>query len=73
MRTLAPLIDKVMTANEGVYIKSHPMGAENKPNIEIHLTVAVKEEEAPMEMLKRAMFQLASLVEENGGKAFFRR
>ncbi len=66
---LAPLIDKVMTANEGVYIKSHPLGAENRPQIEIHMTVAAKKEEAPMEMLKRATLQLASLVDENGGKA----
>ncbi len=39
---LAPLIDKVMAANRGVYIKSHPMGAENKPHIEIHLTISGK-------------------------------
>jgi len=66
---LAPLIDKVMAANAGVYIKSHPMGAENTPHIEIHLTVAAKEEEKPGEMLEKAMWELASLVEENGGKA----
>ena len=58
-----------MVANEGVYIKSHPMGAENKPHIEIHLTVAAKEEEKPMEMLTKARQELAILVEENGGKA----
>jgi molybdenum cofactor synthesis domain-containing protein len=66
---LAPLIDKVMSANKGVYIKSHPMGAENKPHIEIHLTVAAKAEEKPMEMLKKAIRQLSILVEQNGGKA----
>ena len=44
---LAPLIDKVMSANEGVYIKSHPMGAENEPHIEIHLTTAAKKKEKP--------------------------
>ena len=70
---LAPLIDKVMIANKGVYIKSHPMGAENKPHIEIHLTVAAKEEEKPMEMLTKARKELASLVEENGGKASFEK
>ena len=37
---LAPLIDKVMSENKGVYIKSHPMGVENKPHIEIHLTIS---------------------------------
>ena len=66
---LAPLIDKVMSANKGVYIKSHPMGAENKPHIEIHLTIAAKAEEKPMKMLEKAMRQLSILVEENGGKA----
>jgi molybdenum cofactor synthesis domain-containing protein len=70
---LAPLIDKVMVANKGVYIKSHPMGAENKPHIEIHLTVAAKEEEKPMEMLEKAMCHLASLVEEHGGKSVFEK
>jgi len=66
---LAPLIDVVMAANVGVYIKSHPLGAENKPHIEIHLTTAGKHEDKPEEMLTKAMRQLASLVEENGGKA----
>ena len=65
---LAPLIDKVMAANVGVYIKSHPLGAENKPHIEIHLTTAAKNEDKPEEMLTKAMRQLASLVKENGGK-----
>ena len=67
--SLAPLIDKVMTANEGVYIKSHPMGAENKPHIEIHITASAKEEEKPMETIMKAMKQLAVLVEQNGGVA----
>ena len=67
--SLAPLIDKVMSANKGVYIKSHPMGTENKPHIEIHLTTSAKAEEKPMEMLEKAMRELAVLVEENGGKA----
>src|SRR5208283_621337 len=65
---LAPLIDKVMSANKGVYIKSHPRGVENKPHIEIHLTVAAKAEEKPMEMLEKAIKQLSILVEANGGK-----
>jgi molybdopterin-biosynthesis enzyme MoeA-like protein len=66
---LSPLIDKVMSVNKGVYIKSHPMGVENKPHIEIHLTIAAKGEEKPMKMLEKAMKQLSNLVEENGGKA----
>jgi molybdenum cofactor synthesis domain-containing protein len=66
---LAPLIDEVMSANRGVYIKSHPMGAENKPHIEIHLTVTAKDKEKPAEKLLKAMRELARLVEANGGEA----
>jgi molybdopterin-biosynthesis enzyme MoeA-like protein len=66
---LAPLIDKVMSANKGVYIKSHPMGAENKPHIEIHLTASAKDEEKPMETIMKAVKKLAVLVEQNGGLA----
>jgi nicotinamide-nucleotide amidase len=66
---LAPLIDKVMSGNVGVYIKSHPLGVENKPHIEIHLTVTAKNKEKPAEKLLKAVRQLAILVEANGGKA----
>jgi molybdenum cofactor synthesis domain-containing protein len=65
---LAPLIDKVMNDNKGVYIKSHPMGVENKPHIEIHLTASAKKEEKPMELILKAMKQLDVLIEQNGGK-----
>jgi molybdenum cofactor synthesis domain-containing protein len=68
--SLAPLIDRVMIANKGVYIKSHPMRAENnKSYIEAHLTVAAKAADKPMEILEKAMKELAGLVEDNGGKA----
>ncbi|HYA77511.1 MAG TPA: molybdopterin-binding protein [Verrucomicrobiae bacterium] len=66
---LAPLIDKVMSANKGVYVKSHPMGKEKKPRIEIHLTLTAKQEEKPAEKLLKVMRELASLVEANGGEA----
>ena len=66
---LAPLIDKVISDNKGVYIKSHPMGAENKPHIEIHLTASAKNEEKPMETIIKAMKELAALVKQNGGVA----
>ena len=66
---LAPLIDRVMSANKGVYIKSHPIGAENKPHLEIHLTASAKYEEKPMETIMKAVKQLAVLVEQNGGIA----
>jgi nicotinamide-nucleotide amidase len=65
---LAPLIDKVMSDNLGVYIKSHPLGAENKPHIELHLTVSSRIKEKPAEKLLKAMRQLSGLIEANGGK-----
>ncbi len=72
---LAPLIDKVMSLNEGVYIKSHVYvkskvaRADTRPHIEIHLTIRSEEKEKPMEKLLKSVSELASLVEENGGKA----
>jgi hypothetical protein len=45
------------------------LGVENKPHIEIHLTVTAKNKEKPEEKLLKAVRQLAILVEENGGKA----
>lgn len=71
---LAPLIDKVMRANEGVYIKSHvyvkpqSVVVENKPHIEVHLTMRAEEKEKPAEKLIKAVKELSSLVEVNGGK-----
>jgi molybdenum cofactor synthesis domain-containing protein len=68
---LAPLIDKVMTDNSGVYVKSHPMRTENKPHLELHLTIITRQEQEPSERLLKAAKQLAVLVEENGGVVIF--
>jgi molybdenum cofactor synthesis domain-containing protein len=74
---LAPLIDKAMADNEGIYIKSHvctnsnPIPSRNKPHIELHLTIRAKEKEKPQDKLLKAIRELASLVEANGGKAIF--
>ena len=76
---LAPLIDKAMADNEGIYIKSHvctnsnPNPSKNKPHIEVHLTVRAKEKENPQAKLLKAMLKLAGLVEANGGKAIIER
>lgn len=64
---LAPLIDKVMSDNEGIYVKSHPMRTENKPHIELHLTTLASKKDKPSEKLLKAAKELASLIEENGG------
>lgn len=77
---LSPLIDKVMSDNKSVYIKSHVCGeflkshsirVENKPHIEIHLTITAEEKEKSAEKLLKTMKELASLVEANGGLAIF--
>ena len=52
--TLAPLIDTVMRENPGVYIKSHPRGAENKPNIEIHFSITASDNEKSDKKLQAA-------------------
>lgn len=65
---LAPLIDRVMADNIGVYIKSHPLQSENKLGIELHLTIIADQDCKPDELLLRAAKQLASLVGANGGR-----
>jgi nicotinamide-nucleotide amidase len=64
---LAPLIDVVMVANQGVYIKSHPILAENKSHTEIHLTMRAKAIEKPAQKIQKAAEQLAILIKQNGG------
>jgi molybdenum cofactor synthesis domain-containing protein len=64
---LAPLIDKVMGDNEGVYIKSHPIRTEDKPHIELHLTIIKNSQANPNGLLIKAARALAILIEQNGG------
>ena len=74
---LAPLIDKAMADNEGVYVKSHvctnsnPIPTKNKPHVELHLTIRAKEKERPQAKLLKTIQELASLVEANGGIVMF--
>lgn len=65
---LAPLIDKVMRDNAGVYVKSHPKGEEDKPRMEIHFSIKGAEADNLEERLERAVAQLAGLIEESNGK-----
>ncbi len=65
---LAPLIDRVMVDNLGVYVKSHPLPSEGEPHIEIHLTLTDSQTQQPAERLQKAALQLAALVCGNGGK-----
>ena len=64
---LAPLIDKVISDNEEVYVKSHPMRTKNKPHVELHLTIVARQELKPAEKLAKAAKELARLIEANDG------
>jgi nicotinamide-nucleotide amidase len=65
--SLAPLIDKVMQDNPGVYVKSHPKGSEDKPHIEVHVSIRADAAENAEEKLQGAVVQLSSLVGKVGG------
>jgi nicotinamide-nucleotide amidase len=64
---LAPLIDQVMSDNLGVYVKSHPIRTENKPHLELHLTITASKEQNPEQKLLKVAKELATLIEENKG------
>jgi nicotinamide-nucleotide amidase len=64
---LAPLIDRVMQDNVGVYVKSHPKGRESVPHIEVHFSVVADDAGVAEEKLRRAVLQLSGLVREVGG------
>ncbi len=66
--TLAPLIDKVMHDNPGVYIKSHPKGRESKPHMEIHVSITAREAAKSEAKLQKAVMQLSSVIGKIGGK-----
>jgi molybdopterin-biosynthesis enzyme MoeA-like protein len=67
--SLAPLIDKVMKDNPGIYIKSHPKGEENRPEIEIHFSTIVGTNENAENKLQAAIKQLSMEINSSGGKA----
>jgi nicotinamide-nucleotide amidase len=64
---LAPLIDRVMRDNAGVYVKSHPKGKESMPHIEVHFSVVADDGSAAVERLRRAVLQLSDFVGDVGG------
>jgi molybdenum cofactor synthesis domain-containing protein len=68
--TLAPLIDKVMRDNAGVYVKSHPKGRENKPHMEIHFSIMATNSGDATEKLENVVDQLSFLIRKSGGKVF---
>ena len=66
--SLAPLIDKVMQDNSGIYIKSHPKGGEGRPHIEVHLSITADDGERAKEKLGKAVMQLSRVIVDVGGK-----
>jgi len=66
--SLAPLIEKVMRDNSGVYVKSHPKGRENRSHIEIHVSITAREGKKLEEKLQKAITQLSSEIGKIGGK-----
>jgi molybdopterin-biosynthesis enzyme MoeA-like protein len=69
---LAPLIDRIMIDNQGVYIKSHPMHAKATPRVELHFTIVANKDLKPAEKLLKAAKELACLIEMDGGIVMFR-
>jgi nicotinamide-nucleotide amidase len=67
---LAPLIDKVMIDNVGVYVKSHPISTKHKSHVELHLTMVANKKQKPAEKLLKAEKQLRILIEANGGRVY---
>jgi molybdenum cofactor synthesis domain-containing protein len=65
---IAPMIDQVMRDNPLIYIKSHPRGMENRPHLEIHLSLRASYGDRAEERLERAASQLAHLITQQGGK-----
>jgi nicotinamide-nucleotide amidase len=71
--SLAPLIDKVMHENPSVYLKSHvyvksrPQIEGKKSRIELHFSTTNKDCLTAKKSLKKAMAQMAKLIQENGG------
>lgn len=65
---MAPMIDKVMHGCPHIYIKSHPMGAEKKPSLELHLSTTTDAAEEAKRRVAKALVQLTEMVRETGGK-----
>ncbi len=64
---IAPLIDQVMQDNPNVYIKSHPLGAEGKPEIELHLSTTARDGEVATNQISRAKSQLSEVIKAKDG------
>jgi hypothetical protein len=57
-----------MRDNPGVYIKSHPKGRENRPHMEIHVSITAREAAESEGKLQKAITQLSSEIGKVGGR-----
>ena len=71
--SLAPLIDKTMLDNPGVYVKSHPKGREERAHIEIHASTTSDTAEKAEKKLQKALRQIMIMIEEVGGKVLSKK
>jgi nicotinamide-nucleotide amidase len=65
---MAPLIDQVMHDNPHVYVKSHPLGAEKTPGMELHLSITAEDAKEAKKQIGKALVQLTELARQSGGK-----
>ena len=65
---LAPLIDQTMRDTPGIYVKSHPKGAENIPHIEIHLSITAANKQEAEEKIRKALTQLSDFIQGCHGR-----
>ncbi len=67
--TLAPFIDQAMLDYKGIYIKSHPLGinSNNKPRIELHLTITANEKDDPKGLIEGAVALIKTRIEGFSG------
>ncbi len=65
---IAPLISRVMKDNPLVYVKSHPLGSETEPKIELHISTTAKQVETAKKRVGRALTQLTESVDARGGE-----
>jgi nicotinamide-nucleotide amidase len=65
---IAPLIDRAMSDNPYVYIKSHPSrSGEGKPFIELHLSTTASDPEIGKKKVEQALVQIMELAQGKGG------
>lgn len=57
---LAPMVEQVMSENEGVYIKSHPKGEEGKARVELHFSTWTGDKDKAERIVEKACSDMLS-------------